>query len=69
MILVSDDSKGPGGGRYSPLWEHSVGRQEKSALGCCLLSRSALAPGVPPTSSCTATDFLDSRVSVFTRPA
>ena len=21
MILVSDDSKGPGGGRYSPLWE------------------------------------------------
>ena len=24
MILVSDDSKGPGGGRYSPLWEQAL---------------------------------------------
>ena len=24
MILVSDDSKGSGGGRYSPLWEQAL---------------------------------------------
>ena len=24
MILLSDDSKGPGGGRYSPLWEQAL---------------------------------------------
>ena len=24
MILVSDDSQGPGGGRYSPLWEQAL---------------------------------------------
>ena len=24
MMLVSDDSEGPGGGRYSPLWEQAL---------------------------------------------
>ena len=30
MILVSDDSKGPGGGRYSPLWEQALSCDQSS---------------------------------------
>ena len=33
MILVSDDSKGPGGGRYSPLWEQALSCDQSPRRG------------------------------------